>query len=732
MAFALKDLKIVPGGLNLLMPGDDPPQVESLDLTDWWPNAADNLEQSPEPQLIFTMPVECDGVLKTGSRIYTSGAGNLYLGGSSIDTGYGAQYALGMISFQGYAWFTSRNKSTRHDGTTLSAWSMIGPPTGPGTGPGVSDYGPGSKFFPVEDSYYFTWVSPVGESNASGVTKFTPPNDGNGHTFAISYVGTPPAGTTGWNIYRQVPGYKGDPTDADTVPYLLNQSPIPIATTSYNDSGDAVNLADDDSLLRFGVILEGDHDPCPLAAIVANQTYNGRIVVANTAQYPNRIYWTPPNEPSYFRGSQDSFGGDWVDVGTDRDDEIRAIVVRPSMLVIYRAKSIWRHQGDLGDPNALLEPACLDVGIAGVRAVASTAAGDYFVGTGGDALYRFNNDWPVKLSQKVEPLLRGFDGENFIGQDVNQTAFACVGHFRGRVYVSYVPKSFPAPTLILHIESQRWFSSSTNYHVFQDCGDQFLGGGYTGLYQVEKQLGNASTSLRFETQYQDCGQPDHEKTWGDLVITHNTQGVTMNLLVRLNKNLVSFTLATFSSTSRTVQIFPMVFPPDFVTVALRGKPIDSLNAAIRIYSAGSTTGLPVVIESPILLHYYLHARRGKTFDTGETRHGLDQVGRIDQVELDIDASAGPANLLVSSDIPGGVMTDRTSGGVAVATTTGRQVQRIQFGTPIDGRLFRHQLSTTTTYRLYGYRVRILPIGVYLDGTNPVADFWYTLPLAPGT
>jgi len=726
MSFALKDLKIVPGGLNLLMPQDDPPQIDALDLTDWWANAADNLEQAPEAQSVFAMPVECDGVMKTGSRIYTSGAGNLYLNGSQIDTGYGAQYPLGMISFQGYGWFTSRNQSSRHDGSVLSAWSMAAPTSAPN----VTDAGAGSKFYPVQDVYYVTWVSPVGESNPSPPKTFAIPSGPDGHTLTIAYTGTPPAGTTGCNIYRQVPAFGGPQADGQTAPYLLNQTPIPIATPSYNDSGDDINNAGDTSLLRFGVIIEADHDPVPLAAVVANQTYNNRIVVANTQDHPNRIYWTPPNQPAYFRGSGDPYTGDWVDVGTDSDDEIRAIVVRPSMLVIYRKKSIWRHTGDLGDPNAILEPACLDVGIAGVRGVASTAAGDYFVGTGGDALYRFTGDWPVKLSQKVEPLLRGFDAENFIGQDITQAAAACVGHFRGRVYLSYVPKSFPAPTLIFHVESDRWFSSSTNYHVFQDCGDQLLGGGYAFLYQVEKQLGNASTSLRFETQYQDCGQPDHEKTWGDLVLTHNTQGVTMTILVRLNQNLVSFTLATFSSSSRTVQIFPMVYPPDFVTTALRGKPIESLNAAVRIYGAGSTTGLPVMIESPMLLHYYLQARRAKTFDTGNTRHGLDGVGRIDQVEVDIDASAGPATLNISSDIPGGVMTDRT-GAIAVPTSTGRQVFRLQPSSQIDGRLFRHQMTTTTNFRLYAYRVRILPIGVYLDGANPTSEFWYTLPMAPG-
>jgi hypothetical protein len=191
------------------------------------------------------------------------------------------------------------------------------------------------------------------------------------------------------------------------------------------------------------VILEANHDPAPAAAIMGTQTFNGRIVVGNSALHKNRIWWTQPFEPSYFRGAGNDAGGDWLDVGTDDKDEIRAIVVRPSMLVIYRAKSIWTHTGDLGDASAILQPACLDVGIAGARAVASTAAGDYFVDTVGEGAWRFNNDWPSKLSQKIEPLFRGRPNDNFSCQDPTFAKLAAVGHHLGRLYVSYKAQGAP-------------------------------------------------------------------------------------------------------------------------------------------------------------------------------------------------------------------------------------------------------------------------------------------------
>jgi hypothetical protein len=105
------------------------------------------------------------------------------------------------------------------------------------------------------------------------------------------------------------------------------------------------------------------------------------------------------------------------------------------------------------------------------------------------------------------------------------------------------------------------------------------------------------------------------------------------------------------------------------------------------------------------------------------------VGTIDQIEIDCDLSGGVAKLVIQSDIPGGVITDRTSGGVSLAATTGRQVGRVPLVPGIDGRLFRHQMSSAYPFQVYGYKVRILPIGVYADGSQ--LDFWYTLPLAPG-
>lgn len=756
MAFKLQTVTMQPGSLNLLTPADNPPELESVDLTDWWPSAEGKLEQAPAPQ-VLTSEGYVDSLMKAGANRYSAGEGSVYLNGAALDGGYGSAYPVGMISFQGYAWFTSQLKQAKYDGSTLTPWTT----PAPATMPDLADLGQftGKKVWPLEDSYCYTWVIPgIGETNPSPPQQLTvgATGDVEGHAIQISLPtgAAPPTGATGWNIYRRVPGYGGSVTpnlDANSIFYLLNtDAPIPLSQTTYKDTGDEIDGQDDTALLTFGQILEANHDAAPAAAIVANQTFNGRIIVANSAAHPNRMWWTPALQPGFFRGSADDIGGDWVDVGTDSTDEIRAIIVRPGLLVIYRAKSIWRQLGDFDDANVLLEVACPDVGIAGARAIASTAAADYFVSAGGDALYSYNNDWPTKLSQRIEPLLRGLPSENYGAQNTGAANLCAVGHRRGRLYVSYTPQAPPYDTFILHLESGRWFSCSTLFRCFLDAGDVFLGGGLTGTYQLEAAF-SSSSALSYQSQYQDCGAPDHEKTWADLVISGETQGLNLNVIVRTNKNANpaydEMNLGSLNVSKQQKQILPLLYPSGYPNPLLANQPIRAYNLAVRITGAGFSGGVPIQLDSPILLHYYLEARRAKFFDSGITTHGLDGAGRLDQVELDIDTSAGPAGLVIWTDLPGGVLEDRTSRvpgsgptiPVTIPQTTGRQVLRLLLLSPVSpyppfpiwGRLFRHQIGSATNFQLYGYRVRVLPIGVYLDGSNPVGEWYDTQPITPG-
>ena len=744
MAYQLREQKLEPSGINLLVPGDASlgPGGNCLDLTDFWAGSAGRLEQAPTAALRNSPSVAAivDSLLVADGRIYYGGGGGLYqIGGrdgAPIDTGYdgGPQ---GMISYQGYAWIMNRNQQRKDDGSATTDWS-IPAPAAPTLADGGATGTTGLKA--LEYTYYITWVIAVlGESNPSPPATITPAVDDS--EVSITRPAVPGGlGITGWNIYRGVPPQGGSLLDGTIAPYLVNgpayvsatigaSGVIDSAVNFFVDTGDPRIGLDDTGLLRGGVILEGDHDPAPPARVVANQIYNGRILVASSAAHPNRIWYTQALQPAFFRGAANENDGDWVDVGTDKGDAVLAMTVRPGMVVIYREHSIWRHLGDFGAADAVLEVVVPDLGITGMRAVASTGVGDYFVSN--DGAYIFNNDWPKKISTAVEPIFRGLATENFVTFGTAHRDLCAIGHRNGRVWVSWpTAGGTMAGSLIYHVDSGRWFSGANGYLVYLDTGGEFLGGN-GGVFGLESAYSTGGTLLAYQSQYEDCGFPDREKTWGDLVVTRNTQGQSLTVTVRTNKNATvndSFVLTILFSAVLDKQIIPLVYPAGYAVVALRGKPIRSYNISVRITGHGNNAAPPVVIDGPLLLHYYLEARKGNTFDSGVTHHGLSGVGKIDQVELDYDASGGTASLVISSDIPGGVLNDRTSGGLTLQQTSGRQVIPIPIDPPIRGRLFRHQISTTSGIQVYGYKVRVLPIGVYRDGIQ--GETWVTEGLTP--
>ncbi len=737
MAYKLETLKILPNGLNLLQPGD---AGESLDLTDWWPGAAGKLEQAPQAQLLSNPAVFAaqNSILQADGRLYYSDGSTLrQIGRGGGDAAINSDYdgnPLGLISMNGYAWIMNKAHQRKDDGTSSTDWTIAIPPQ-----PTLTDLGSPGGLSDLLYTYRITWViAGLGETNPSTLAQLTPAIPASAILITRPAI---PSYVTGWNIYRQVPPYGGAALDAETAPYLLNAEPILPVVSTYQDTGlpstlyAGANQGDTD-LLRLGTILEEDHDPAPAASVIANQSYNGRIVVANSTANPNRIWFTPALQPAFFRGSANANGGDWVDVGTDKGDAILAMTVRPGMVVIYRQKSIWRHLGDFGATDAVLEPAVPDLGIVGRRAVVATSLGDFFISS--DGVYKFNGDWAQKESLKIEPLLRGLTVENFPALGTAYRSRMAIGYRNGRLWVSYPNTSGnPTKTLILHLDSQRWFASTTGYSAFLDIGSDFLGAG-PGIFTLESTYGSGATLLAFQSQYLDCGLPDHEKTFGDLVISHNTHSATFTLYIRLNKNpsggtdasptADAFSLGTFTSSALTKQTFVLNYPATYPTVALRFKPIRAYNLSVRITGSGATAP-PAFMDTPMLLHYYLEARAGQTFDTGNTTHGLDGVGTIDQIEIDCDTSAGAVTLTVYSDIPAGVLAERTGGGLTIAQTSGRQMVRLVLATPIDGRLFRHHIEAITLFQIYGYRVRVLPIGVYADGAQ--SDLWVTGSLAPG-
>jgi hypothetical protein len=716
--FNTEPLKIIPGGLNLLAPGDQVAEGDCLDLAGWWPEDAGKLQQG-RGYVIKSNGYShaVDTILDADGRFYFAGAGSLSRFGTGVlGTGWGSD-PIGAISYRGWGWFTSANLQKRDNGTNYVDWAV----ETPGSAPTESDSNSG-ELLDGDYEYYVTFLNgDYFEGNPSPQLAFNL-SAGDNNDVTITRPSATSAEIAYWNVYRHGPGL--------AAPYKVNLDPIAIATTTFHDDGSVGNSLDNESLIARDEVMEADHDAPPAAKVIANKLFNGRIVVANSAAHPNRLWYTPALRPNFFRGSDNPQNGDWVDVGDDSGDEILFVAIHPSRAIVYRRKSVWQVVNDFDDDGSRIEPLIPDIGTVGFRAVASSSLGDYFAAN--DGIYRVA-DGADKRSVKIDPVFSGVTTSTLKVAASYRNKIA-VGINEGRVWVSIPvgPSTTNNYSFIYHVRTDRWYTKSLGISCFTRGQTEFLGGFGEKVASLEDGVADdgGGVPVRYQSAYQDAGFPDREKTWGDLVLTHQTGGEDLTITVYTNKRqdltgADAITLATINSASLTREVVPLIYPDTYLVAGKRGKPIRSFNISVAISGTGPAQLFGVLIESPIFLHYYVEARKGKTFDTGPTDHGTPMVKSIDQVEIDLDAPQN-ASLQIQSDLPGSAgLMNRVN--VAISATTGRQVVTLVLPSVVSGKLLRHQVTSDTDFHVYGFRVRSLPIGVYLDGA--VGDSWDTEPLA---
>lgn len=707
MAYRLHEHKLIPTGINLAMPPDQVIPGDALQLTGWWPSSVGKLQQTKGTTMRYSGAaglVNC--ISEVTGRVYYGAAGNLYRAGSSIDTGYDG-FPLGMIGYQNQMWVMNRSKRVRDNGTDLIPWATeipdvpaLTPDPGGGTLPdGAYDY-------------YVTFIDmQLYESNPSPLVNLTLGPGDNGKVFVIRPDADEPTRIFAWNVYRLSPG--------TNEPFLLNSDPIPYATDTFEDIG----ARTEEELIAADEGLEFDHNPPPAARVLADKPFNERLVAASTAEFPNRLFYGKPGQPAFFPADQ------FIDVGNDSSDAILGLSVKPGLLIIYRQRSIWRHIGDFDDAGASIEPVVPDKGTLGMNSWCSTSVGDFFVWN--DGVYRLA-DWARRVSAKIDPIFQEFDLENYPLFHQAAGSTAALGFVGGRLWFSYAggDEEAPGSSMIWHSESDRWFASGEGFNCFYQGSQFFYGGQGDRVMSVEDGLTYNGTAIHlvYQSAYEDCGFPDREKTWNDLVLVHNTQGVNLAVTIRINNKrtgggIDQFLLTVINSTVMTREVLPINYPLLYPDVYLRGRPVRSLNLSIGIEGPGPGF---IEIDAPIILHYYREAREGVTFDSGITDYGIQGVKVVDQVELDVDASAGEARLEISCDLPSGIVTSQV---LENFTTTRRQTLLIVLDTPLEGKLFRYQITTTTAVQVYGVRIRLLPIGVYIDGA--VGEVWQHAPIAAG-
>jgi hypothetical protein len=232
------------------------------------------------------------------------------------------------------------------------------------------------------------------------------------------------------------------------------------------------------------------------------------------------------------------------------------------------------------------------------------------------------------------------------------------------------------------------------------------------LQQDEPLTGSTGVAIEcvYQSHFEDVNYPDNEKMWLEIVVDYllgNTN--TANVLVGYN-NFAPATVGTLTATAGLRKQVSFLLGTDGVLAKNISVQLDTfLNAPCEIHN--------------VYLFYYLEARRALAASTIPIDLGSPLVKQCKELMLDIDASDGAVNINIYSDLPGNTLAVRQT--PSAVTTSGRAIIKFPFSVT-EGFLWRVALTAATsgTFRLYGARLLMRPIGVYVEAYESAAGFIY--------
>jgi hypothetical protein len=722
--FESKQQILAPGGLNLLTDIID--GRDSIGMKNFRTDGSGVLRTRMSNSYISTNIGKLVNMIfrSKNTRFYGTYAGDLYAGGSSIATGYDGD-PLFLVAQNGVVFVMNRAYQRQvidPEGTPVSLVWLPDPPAAPGWS--VTGTAGGFLVDNVTYSYYVTFVQSDGtESNPSAVKTLVPSAGNNTAHISITNASTS-ALTVGANIYRV-----GN-TLEDV--YRVNHTPLSftLGAATYDDDGWGTNS--DLEVTRFGIPMEDDHDAVPAARVLAGPYY-GRMLAASSAAHPNRIWWTPVNKPFYW--PQDNY----VDLG-ESSDEIFNITLHTGQARIYMKRAVWRLRGD--PDSGVAERTNADVGLIGSKAIASAGPRDYFQGMEG--IYANDGDTVKKFSTKLDPLFRetlpmpagrDLDLQVLDGTEAKRM-LNCLAVKNGRLFFSYVAKvsalGVPNQMVVCNLESGDWSAENApsasqpaayTALTYEGQASELLGAAPDGkIYALEYPLPETTViAHRWVSGWTQPGPRERVSRFADLVVEHGCKtsaSANRSLTVKLLQNYGDVTPFAAGSipvaetasggTTRRVSVFPL---------GSDGSGIHARSAAVLIEGDSEQE----VSLYSATLHYRVEPRDALTWTSGAVSLGDPRVKTIDLIDLVI-WNRGTVTWELWTDLPGNVMTMRTTG--TFAAVTDRTPITLAIDPGFDGRLVELRLKSTGTniFWLYSAQLRYTAINYYLSDSNKSLDF----------
>src|SRR6185312_3455978 len=223
----------------------------------------------------------------------------------------------------------------------------------------------------------------------------------------------------------------------------------------------------------------------------------------------------------------------------------------------------------------------------------------------------------------------------------------------------------------------------------------------------------------FQTRFRTQGQPTEQKHYSELQIEHRLNNGILNVYAIFDQKGSTQTLlgTITSNTDKTWSTLPI---PDF------NDGEEPRSIAIRLET---NTGASDIMEVfTINLRYYVVPSGGVVFDSGNIKLAEGNVCLLQDLELDLEnLGAGTVSYEWQSDLPGRQV-QRTAG-ANIDNVVGIGTFSLNLGVKEArwGRLIVRVSSGLC--RVYGARIQIRPIGLYLAGTG---DSYTTAELNAGS
>ena len=481
----------------------------------------------------------------------------------------------------------------------------------------------------------------------------------------------------------------------------------------------------------------------PPAASGCMGPYFGKILAWSSAAHPARYWWTNSGEPWHFPGAGD-VDGNWEDAGND-DDQLIAITNHNQYALMYKQRSLWLLPGDPANVDAQLIDT--SIGLVGPRAVCNAGQIDYFMGPEG--VYLRNQDYKAKISGVLDPIFKGDSvllstGTYLPPIDPVNIVNSVLEIVNDRLYVSYPEQgsTYPNVTLICQLPGQtafgqlpsyRWSrmklnlgSSTTGFTAlkYEGAGNSLMAAvtaaGAGQLWAIEQ----ASTALdganpiplAWQSRFSDQGLPDNFKWYSDIVIDFQTsfggfQPVSTLSVSIVYDNGTVLSLGTIASSNRTTQVFSL----SSLNIQVEGATDEGLRAKnIAVQITGNATSTCIIYN--VYVHWYPEERAASTIDSGFTDLGQpERVKQVDYLELYLTGAGQTIQRILSSDLPGNVLTQRDTN--TFTAPLGRGNARMRLPSLIEGRNFRFTFTAQAlNFQIHKLRVRQRVIGEYVDGT----------------